>query len=97
MFSGPLAKHVPGAKGNKQSPIDIVTSQAVYDESLGDGQFKFNYHPDDFVELLNTGCSWQINLKQDPNSSIYKLYTIFNDMIWKKTISNKNVDKVIFL
>jgi len=69
-YFGPLAKHVPGAKGNKQSPIDIVASQAVYDESLGDGQFRFNYHPDDFIELVNTGNSWQINLKKDSQSTV---------------------------
>ncbi len=70
-ISGPgnWSKHFPGGGGKRQSPIDIITSEARFDETLGDGQFQFNYQAADCATFCNTGFSWLIAVKDDAQSS----------------------------
>uniref|UniRef100_A0A915JS19 Alpha-carbonic anhydrase domain-containing protein n=1 Tax=Romanomermis culicivorax TaxID=13658 RepID=A0A915JS19_ROMCU len=83
-YFGGLVKFAPGASGKQQSPVDIVSSLCIFDESLVDSQFTLSYFSEDAVELVNTGHSWQINMKVDSRSvleathlnSTYKLRQI---------------------
>ena len=65
-----LGKFFPMGGGNRQSPIDILTSEARFDENLGDGSFQFNYVNTDCLSLANTGVSWQIACKPDAASTL---------------------------
>lgn len=70
--SGPATwtKYFPAAKGQKQSPIDIVSGCCQYDDGLGDGKYSFAYNPSDCFEIRNTGASWQIVAKDDAQSGM---------------------------
>lgn len=54
----------------KQSPIDIVTSKAVYDDLLVDGHFVFNYDHESVDKIINTGHGWKIDLNKNSNDSM---------------------------
>lgn len=62
-------KYFPAGGGKRQSPIDIITSEARFDESLGDGQFKFQYVASDCIEIENSGYSVQILCSEGSQST----------------------------
>jgi carbonic anhydrase len=70
-----LGKYFPTGGGKHQSPIDIITSEAKFDESLGDGGFTFGYTARDAQSVTNTGNSLVINFAENANSSKTSLYT----------------------
>lgn len=47
----------PIADGNSQSPVDIVTASAVYDEGLASNTLALNYSPEKELTIINTGHS----------------------------------------
>lgn len=47
--------YYPEASGSKQSPIDIVSNNAVFDQSLADRSLKFNYCSSRETEIMNNG------------------------------------------
>ncbi|XP_052397857.1 carbonic anhydrase 2 [Carassius gibelio] len=55
------------ANGPRQSPIDIQTSGASYDESLK--PLKLQYDPSTSLDILNNGHSIQVNFADDVDSS----------------------------
>lgn len=57
----------PVANGVRQSPIDIIAAEAVYDKSLK--PLKIKYNPADTDGLLNNGHSVQVNFVDDKDSS----------------------------
>lgn len=57
-------KDFPIAKGKQQSPIDIVTSKAVYDGDLGNEPLKTDYSPEAELCLKNNGHSIMCQIKQ---------------------------------
>ena len=50
----------PAAKGKRQSPIDIVPSQAKFDKTLKEKPLRMTYDPSKAKELINTGASVQV-------------------------------------
>ena len=62
LFPGPetWAEHFPAAKGNRQTPIDIIPSWAKYDAKLKEKPLKFKYDPSKCKTILNTGASFQV-------------------------------------
>lgn len=70
-MSGPQSwpQLFPSAAGVRQSPIDITPDITVYDPSLGNGRFKFDYDIHDCYELYNKGTTWAIKVKENCNSS----------------------------
>ncbi|ELT87930.1 hypothetical protein CAPTEDRAFT_224291 [Capitella teleta] len=57
----------PAALGKRQSPIDIVPSQAKYDSSLKDKPFKIEYTPGNAKSITNNGKS--VTMAYDPSGS----------------------------
>jgi len=52
------ADEFPAGAGKRQSPIDIVTKDAVYDSKLqGNAPLKINYTPETNMQVKNTGHS----------------------------------------
>uniref|UniRef100_A0A8C1WYP4 carbonic anhydrase n=1 Tax=Cyprinus carpio TaxID=7962 RepID=A0A8C1WYP4_CYPCA len=61
------AESFPIANGPRQSPIDIVPTQAQNDPSLK--QLKLKYDPATAKGILNNGHSFQVDFTDDDNSS----------------------------
>lgn len=61
-------KVAPAAKGNRQSPIDIIPSEAVYSEAIGRSPLQFTYDPLAADKLINTGHSAQVTYKSEGSS-----------------------------
>ncbi|KAF3703758.1 Carbonic anhydrase 1 [Channa argus] len=61
------AHDFPIANGPRQSPIDIVRSQAVHDPALKPLQLK--YDPSTCLEIINNGHSFQVSFADDTDSS----------------------------
>ncbi len=64
------SKYFPTGGGKRQSPIDIVTSEARFDETLAEAQFQFDYVRDDCVQLSNSGLSCQVSCRQPAQSTL---------------------------
>ncbi|CAF0750847.1 unnamed protein product [Brachionus calyciflorus] len=60
----------PHASGTAQSPIDIQTNDAVYNEDLVKNPLTFSYDQDNFLTILNTGSSFKISGSENANSSV---------------------------
>ena len=67
MFAGPdtWSRVAPAANGNRQSPIDIITSKAQYDETLSSRPFKVVYDASKAGKLLNNGHSAQVTFDSE--------------------------------
>src|SRR4051794_25317179 len=52
--------------GQCQSPIDIDSSNTIFDPKLRERTFKFSYAKEDCVLLQNKGNTWQVNVQDDP-------------------------------
>uniref|UniRef100_A0A672QMW4 Carbonic anhydrase n=1 Tax=Sinocyclocheilus grahami TaxID=75366 RepID=A0A672QMW4_SINGR len=61
------AESFPVANGPRQSPIDIVPTQAQHDPSLK--QLKLKYDPATTKGILNNGHSFQVDFTDDDSSS----------------------------
>uniref|UniRef100_A0A8C1X9L0 carbonic anhydrase n=1 Tax=Cyprinus carpio TaxID=7962 RepID=A0A8C1X9L0_CYPCA len=61
------AESFPVANGPRQSPIDIVPTQAQHDPSLK--HLKLKYDPATAKGILNNGHSFQVDFTDDDNSS----------------------------
>lgn len=57
-------KSFPIADGNRQSPIDIPTSQAGYDENLKSTPLKMTYNEEKELAIINTGHSVSAKIKE---------------------------------
>ncbi|XP_067290884.1 carbonic anhydrase 2 [Pseudorasbora parva] len=57
----------PIANGSRQSPIDIQTSGASYDEKLK--PLTLQYQPSTSLDIVNSGHSFQVNFADDNDSS----------------------------
>ncbi|KAG7455077.1 hypothetical protein MATL_G00252600 [Megalops atlanticus] len=64
------AKNFPLASGPRQSPIDIVPSQAQHDPSLK--PLKLKYDPSTARGILNNGHSFQVDFDDDADRSTLK-------------------------
>lgn len=58
----------PIANGPRQSPINIIHSQAHFDSSLK--PLKIQYDPSTSKDILNNGHSFQVNFEDDDDRSI---------------------------
>lgn len=47
--------YYPEASGNRQSPIDLISNEAKFEQSLAERPLKFNYSISRETELLNNG------------------------------------------
>ncbi|XP_076469843.1 carbonic anhydrase-like [Babylonia areolata] len=57
-------KSFPDAKGKRQSPINIVTSQAEYDAQLNAKPLQMNYSPESAMCISNTGASMKADCEK---------------------------------
>ena len=60
-------KLYPIANGNRQSPIDIKTSETKHDASLK--PISVSYSPDTAKEIINVGHSFHVNFEDNDNRS----------------------------
>lgn len=60
-------KLYPIANGNKQSPIDIKTSETKHDTSLK--PISISYDPATAKEIINVGHSFHVNYEDNDNRS----------------------------
>lgn len=72
------AEKFPQAAGSRQSPVDIITSQARSDTAAK--PLKLRYAPDKALKLINPGYGWKVQvdgegseLSGGPLEGIYKL------------------------
>jgi len=81
-YNGPATwpNNIPAAGGKMQSPIDIITKDAVYDAELHDKPLVMGHSADSADEIINTGASVQITydcagsyLEGGPLKSRYQL------------------------
>ncbi|XP_044103045.1 carbonic anhydrase 1 isoform X1 [Neovison vison] len=63
-------KLYPIANGNKQSPIDIKTSETKHDTSLK--PISISYDPATAKEIINVGHSFHINYEDNDNRSVLR-------------------------
>ncbi|XP_004393812.1 PREDICTED: carbonic anhydrase 1 isoform X1 [Odobenus rosmarus divergens] len=63
-------KLYPIANGNKQSPIDIKTSETKHDSSLK--PISVSYDPATAKEIINVGHSFHVNYEDNDNRSVLK-------------------------
>ena len=57
--------HYPNAGGKNQSPIDIITPLAEYDETLKNIPFEFNFDLNCFIEIKNNGHTFVVSAASD--------------------------------
>jgi len=62
------SKVAPAANGKRQSPIDIITASAKYDETLAAKPFKVSYDASKAQKLLNNGHSAQVTFDSEGSS-----------------------------
>ena len=53
-------EHTPDANGSQQSPVNIVPSDAEFDQALKDRPLKWTYDAKQAQKLVNTGRSIQV-------------------------------------
>ena len=58
------AVYYPQAAGNGQSPIDIVTTDTIYDNGGTAPTLAIQYRDEDCFDVTNTGESFKVDLKQ---------------------------------
>ncbi|KAK3754118.1 hypothetical protein RRG08_024193 [Elysia crispata] len=65
--NGPLtwAANFPDANGPRQSPVDIVPSEATFEKSLAGSPLTIKYNREPDLELENPGLSFKANIKAD--------------------------------
>ncbi|XP_059022078.1 carbonic anhydrase 1 isoform X2 [Mustela lutreola] len=63
-------KLYPIANGNKQSPIDIKTSETKHDTSLK--PISISYDPATAKEIINVGHSFHVNYEDNDNRSVLR-------------------------
>ena len=70
-FLGPQTwkKHFTDAKGQHQSPINIDTSQALFEPSLLKNPFTIQYDDQSCIQIKNTGFTFQVDGYQENLSS----------------------------
>lgn len=56
------AKNFPTAAGNRQSPVDIVTSLATSDTSLTSKPLSWKYVPENTSTIVNPGYGWRVDV-----------------------------------
>lgn len=56
--------HFPDAAGHAQSPIDITTNDVIYDSDLCSKPLTPSYKEEETFEVINTGESFKVNIKQ---------------------------------
>lgn len=61
------ADSYPVANGTRQSPIDIIPKEALFDSSLN--PLKLSYDPANTAGILNNGHSFQVDFVDDTDSS----------------------------
>ena len=64
-ISGPSQWHIgyPVAKsGTRQSPVDIVSSNAIRDDLIK--ELKYEYSPA-MIKMINTGSSWRMDFSPE--------------------------------
>ncbi|XP_059915813.1 carbonic anhydrase [Gadus macrocephalus] len=68
-YNGPETweKGFPVANGPRQSPINIIPNQALYERSLK--PLKLKYDPSNSSSILNNGHSFQVDYVDDENTS----------------------------
>lgn len=68
-YAGPdkWADNYPVANGPRQSPIDIVPKEALFDSALK--PLKLSYDPSNAAGILNNGHSFQVDFQDDTDSS----------------------------
>lgn len=68
-YAGPnkWADDYPVANGPRQSPIDIVPQEAMFDSALK--PLKLSYDPSNAAGILNNGHSFQVDFQDDTDSS----------------------------
>jgi carbonic anhydrase len=57
----------PDARGSHQSPINIITSESVFDQILRDYPLMINYNPACSVIIKNTGRSFEVKKEFQPD------------------------------
>ena len=55
LLKGDWSRHYPLAKGKNQSPIDLRSSLAVYDEHMANNPIQLSYDVDSFRYAKNNG------------------------------------------
>lgn len=60
------SKLYPIANGNKQSPVDIKTSEVKHDTSLK--PFSVSYNPASAKEIINVGHSFHVSFEDNSQS-----------------------------
>lgn len=69
----------PDAAGNGQSPVDISTSDVIYDSDMCSRPLAVSYSEEDSFEVSNTGASFKVDISKDseleggPLSDKYRL------------------------
>ena len=58
----------PDAAKNKQTPIDIVTGNAQFDQALASNQLNIKYVPAETEKVENTGKSCMASINGDGSS-----------------------------
>jgi carbonic anhydrase len=92
-------KYAPAAKGSRQSPINIVPAEAVYDAALAASPLKMVYDASKADKLINTGHSAQVtfdsagsSLTGGPLSSKYQVAQYH--LHWGKTNSTGSEHRI---
>ena len=66
--------HFPEANGDYQSPINLASREAQFDDTLNNRMFSVNYVPCRESEMINTGNTVQISLRYKPGKRVYHLF-----------------------
>ncbi|CAF0990008.1 unnamed protein product [Brachionus calyciflorus] len=60
----------PSANGLNQSPIDIITSIAEFDETLKSNEFNFSFDLNCFIEIKNNGHTFMVSGVSDSSNVV---------------------------
>jgi carbonic anhydrase len=50
----------PAAKGNHQSPVDIITNKAIFSQDLSNNPIVLNYQENCFEDIKNNGHTFLV-------------------------------------
>ena len=72
-------KNFPTAAGNRQSPVDIVTSLVTSDTSLTSEPLSWKYVPENTRTIVNPGYGWRVDVDSEGSgkNSEYVAYSSF--------------------